>query len=138
MEESNQKEAISPLQDRLSEVPILTKMVIIIVACILFFVSLTTLVFVKNTLFTPYVQKAQIAPTPTLYVTPSRIIPTQIPQATSSVNQTCTSSEDCSGLPCRDGYCVKLDYNQEQTKDTPCPNGTARVCQGDVCQCIAN
>ena len=28
----------------------------------------------------------------------------------------CATADDCSGLECRDGYCIGLDYNMEQTK----------------------
>lgn len=32
-----------------------------------------------------------------------------------STEKKCTTSDDCSGLSCDDGYCVGLDYNMEQT-----------------------
>ncbi|OGK18870.1 hypothetical protein A3D80_00925 [Candidatus Roizmanbacteria bacterium RIFCSPHIGHO2_02_FULL_40_13b] len=58
-------------------------------------------------------------------------------QCIGRTSRACTSNGDCSGRPCQNGYCVELDYNMEQTKDSPCPAGTVKACQGAVCECIS-
>lgn len=37
---------------------------------------------------------------------------------TTNQGKKCTTTDDCSGLECQDGYCIGLDYNMEQTTNS--------------------
>lgn len=125
-------------------VPFLTKRMASIMAIIFLCGFLVGVIFAKNTIFNPESKKTYVVPTATPYLTPSETSPTQTPPTQTpiptlgSVKKSCITADDCSGLPCRDGYCMSLDYNMEQTRDSACPSGTVKVCQAAICQCLAN